>query len=115
MLRIELDVAPRLSPHLEQQLRTHLQHYQRLKQRQEALDAEVERWHGKIGDLSAESGQDVLDIDGFKVTHVAPNKSQFNRRKFIQMGGDLAVYDAAHETVPGTPYERITLPKEQPE
>ena len=112
MPRIGLDVVPRLTPQLEQQLRTHLQHYQRLKQRQEALKGEVERWHEKIIDMRKESGLRSIHLDGYTIG-LGKGRNKFDRRKFLSLGGDLGIYDASMTR--GKEVERITLPKEQPE
>lgn len=114
-LTLETTQETTLDARLEQQLRQEFRQYQVLKQRMAALETELQKRRDKIGALRAESGAKSLELDGFKTTLVEPQRRTFDRRKFVSLGGDLTVYDAAHETKPGTPYERITLPGDKPE
>ena len=115
MPRIGLDIAPQLDARLEQQLRQEFKLYQILKLKQARVELEVEAKRARIEKLREESGLAAIDLDGFKSQRVEPNRRQFNQRKFITLGGDLTIYNDAHEVVPGTPYERITLPKQESE
>ena len=43
-------------------------------------------------------------------TFVAPAKRVLDRKKFVQLGGDLALLDAAYVEQAVTPYVKVTCP-----
>lgn len=53
-----------------------------------------------------------LKIDGFGVRMISPVQNKFNKKKFVELGGNLAIYTSAHEQVPTKSYIKITVPGE---
>ena len=41
---------------------------------------------------------------------MAPIRKVLDRKKFVQLGGDLAILDQSYDNVPTKAYVRVTLP-----
>lgn len=102
-----------LKPALLTKLRRELRLYAELKTQLKAIALALDKHKGVIGAIREETGEQSLKLDGFSVTLVAPVRKQFNGAKFVQLGGDIGIYNEAHESVPGRPYDKITLPGEK--
>lgn len=100
----------KLAPALRKKLLTSLRTYAGLKSQIEVLESALKKQKGLIGALREETGEQSLALEGFKVTLVANIRKKFNPKKFVQLGGDLALYNEAHEDVPVRAFEKITLP-----
>ena len=59
--------------------------------------------------------QNGVKIEGFSVKHISPTRKKFQRKRFIDLGGDLAVYDAACPEVPTKSFTKINVPGERDE
>ena len=103
----------KLKPSVRQKLLNKLQAYARLHVQKKAIEAALEAQKAEIGKLRDETGEQSLSIAGFKVTLVAPIRHVFDAKKFVSLGGDLALYNNAHVDKPGRGYEKITLPGAQ--
>lgn len=99
-----------LSPKLAKQLDLECQVYLRLKKQQKALEAQIDESKAKLGAIRDDVGVESLERNGFKVTLVAGTHAKFNEKKFIALGGNLAIYKEAVEIKPSQPYEKITIP-----
>lgn len=99
-----------LKPALKRKLMTELRAYAAIKEQLKTLEHAADKHKDVIGKLREETGEQSLAIEGFKVTQVAPIRKKFNAKKFILIGGDISLFNEAHEDVPGKPFEKITLP-----
>ena len=70
----------------------------------------MDKIKAKVGDLRNETGEQSVELEGFRVTLVAPTRKKFNAKTFVKLGGDIDIYNQANEEVLSKPYEKITLP-----
>lgn len=101
---VKLEAATR------RKLMTELKTYQNLHAQKKALELAMDKIKAKVGVIRAETGEQSLELDGFKVTLVAPTRKKFNPKTFVKLGGDIDIYNQANEESLVTPYEKITLP-----
>lgn len=99
-----------LKPTVRRKLLTELKAYAGLKVQRDAIDAAMKNHRGTVEGLLSETGESSLSLDGFKTTLVAPVQKKLDRKKFIQLGGDIEILNAAHVETSGTPYVKITVP-----
>jgi len=59
--------------------------------------------------------QNGVRVEGFSLKHVAGTRRKFNRKKFVQLGGDVQIYDLARPTVPTKAFTSIRVPGEPEE
>ena len=102
-----------LKPSLVTKLRRELRLYAELKTQLKVIESVLDKHKGVIGAIREETGEQSLKLDGFLITLVAPIRKKFNAMKFVELGGDVAIYNQAHEDVSGKAYERITCPGEK--
>ena len=100
----------KLKPSVKAKLLKSLRAYAALHDQKKTLEHAMEGLKGTIGELREETGEQSIALDGFKITQIAGTRNVFNKKKFISLGGDLDLYNEAHDTVPSKPYEKITLP-----
>lgn len=58
-------------------------------------------------------GETHVSVDGVPLAWVCPTTSKLDQKKLIAQGVTFAQIEAATTISPGTPYLRITLPKER--
>ena len=104
-----------LKPTVRKKLLTALRTYAGLKSQEAALDLAKKKVRSEVGGILEEVGESTLKIDGYTATFVAPAKKVLDRKKFVQLGGDLALLDAAYVEQAVTPYVKLTMPKEHGE
>lgn len=75
-----------------------------------ALEATKDELKAKIALVREEAGVTSLTLDGYKTTVVAPVRSTLNIKKLFAMGVTEAMIKEATDVVPGTAYEKISLP-----
>ena len=81
--------------------------YDKLGEELDALNAEVEA-------LRETTGEGKLDLDGFKVTRMDGQRTRkLNKMKFVELGGDLDVLEAATEEKPKKAYTLISCPSKK--
>lgn len=100
-----------LTPKVAKKLTLELQVYQKARQEMKAAERRMEASKVKLGALRDELGVESLEHDGCKVTLVAGTHTKFNEKRFIALGGELAIYQQALETKPSKPYELVSVPK----
>lgn len=103
----------KLAPKLAAKLRLRLRAYAALKNQFDALKAAMEKAKGEIDGLRDETGEQSLSIDGYHVTLVAPIRKKFDPKRFVQLGGELEIYNQAQISVPGRPYTKVSCPGEK--
>jgi hypothetical protein len=102
-----------LKPTVRKKLLTELRTYLGLKEQDAAIDVAKKKCRGNIGAILEDVGESTLKIEGFTATFVAPAKRVLDRKKFVQLGGDLALLDAAYVEQAVTPYVKVTTPSEK--
>lgn len=105
----------KLEASVRRKLLTELKTYQSLHAQKKALELAMDKIKTKVGEIRNSTGEQSLELDGFKVTLVAPTRKKFNSKAFVKLGGDIDIYNQANEEVLSTPYEKITLPGEKGE
>ena len=100
-----------LKPTVRKKLLTALRTYAGLKDQEKVLEAAKKQVRGGIGAILEDVGESTLKVEGFTATFVAPAKKVLDRKKFVQLGGDLALLDAAYVEQAVTPYVKISCPK----
>lgn len=102
-----------LSPSIRTKLVTALRTYYRLKTQAKEIEVQLDHYKTVVACIREETGEMSLSVEGFTTSLVAPIRKVFNKKKFVSLGGDLALYEMAMDNVPSAPYEKISLPKEQ--
>src|SRR6267142_3452835 len=103
----------RLAPVLRKKLLTRLNVYAGLKAQRDAIDHAMKKAADEIGALRDETEEQSIKLEGFTVTLVAGHREKFNAKKFVQLGGDLAIYNQAKDLVPVKAYNRISTPNDK--
>lgn len=98
---------------LRRKLQTKLQAYAGLVEQRKVLDHAIKKASDELGELRDETGEMSLKLDGYTITLVASTYKKFNPKKFVSLGGDLAIYNQAVEERPKKPYNKISLPGEK--
>lgn len=99
-----------LSPSIRKRLLTALRTYTGLKDQEKALKLAKSKTRDLVGGVLEEVGESTLKIDGYTATFVAPTKKVLDRKKFVLLGGDLALLDAAYVDQPTLAYVKVTCP-----
>ena len=89
---------------------TKLRSYQALHAHKKMIEADMDKLKAEVGDIRNTTGEQSLELEGFKVTLVAPTRKKFNAKTFVKLGGDIDIYNQANEETLVTPYEKISLP-----
>jgi hypothetical protein len=100
----------KLKPAARQKLLTKLRSYQALHAHKKMIEADMDKLKAEVGILRNETGEQSIEIDGFRVTLVAPTRKKFNPKLYVKLGGDLDIYNQANEETLVAPYEKISLP-----
>jgi hypothetical protein len=102
-----------LKPALRRKLLIELRTFAELSSQLKALEHARETHKKNISALRDETGEQSLELEGYRMTLVAPIRKKFNSKKFVARGGDIELYNQSFDEVPGRPYERITCPGEK--
>ena len=102
-----------IAPRIKRKLLTALHEYATLKARRAALDAEMDTFKTEIGDIRESLGEEHLELDGFKVSHVQGFTKKLNHQTLIALGCAAAWIQEATENRPKKAYELITCPGER--
>ena len=100
-----------LSPKLRQALMTKLMAYRQLADQKKAVVAKLEKVTEELGVLRDEAEEMSVSLEGYgTVTLVAGTYKKFNPKKFVALGGNLAVYTEAVEEKPKAAFTKVTVP-----
>lgn len=99
-----------LKPAVRKRLLHELHEYARLAVERADIDTLMTKCRGIVEDIQIELEESTISIEGFKSTIVAPTRSVFDKKKYVQLGGRLDLIEAATSKVPGKSYVRITPP-----
>jgi len=100
----------KLKPTLRMKLLKALRTYGELRSQRKVIELAMDKHKAVISDLRDETGEQSLSLEGYTTTLVAPIRKKFNARKFVSLGGDIAIYNQAMDDVPSRAYEKITVP-----
>jgi len=100
----------KLEANIHRKLLTKLRSYQALHAHKKMIEADMDKLKAEVGDIRNTTGEQSLELEGFKVTLVAPTRKKFNAKTFVKLGGDIDIYNQANEETLVTPYEKISLP-----
>ncbi len=105
---VETEVV--LAPAVKKRLLTELKAYEMITDQIKTLEHAKDKHKANIGAIRAETDRESISVNGYKITLVANARKKFNEKKFITLGGDLALYNMAHDNVLSKPFEKITCP-----
>lgn len=110
-----LNTPLRLTSQLKYRLMQALQAYVSLQAQAKLIDESKRVQLSTIQDIHAELGVGTLEVEGFKSTFVAPVRRILDKKRFVALGGDLALLEQAMVDQPGTSYVKVTPPHWSPE
>jgi len=99
-----------LEPVMRRQLLIELRAFAAIKEQLVRLQHQSDAHKAAIGALRDETGAQTLSVEGFTISLVAPIRKVFNKKKFVLVGGDLALYEQAMDNVSSRAYDRISCP-----
>mgnify|MGYP001583975760 CR=1 FL=1 len=99
-----------IAPQLKRKLLLALKTYTELAAQAKVLALAKKKQSGIVEGIQTELGESSIDIDGYKSTIVAPIRKVFDKKKFITLGGNLDIYEAAMVDTPRRAYAKITAP-----
>lgn len=106
----------KLAPALKTKLTRKLKEYTTLKGQRDGIDAAMKKLSGEMGEIRDEAGTTSLKLDGVgTITLIASTFKKFNPKRYVSLGGDLAVYEQSIDIKPKKPYNKVTLPGEKAE
>lgn len=101
-----------LKPAIRKKLLVACRTYASLKDSEKVLELAKKQQRGVVQEVLEEVGETSLKLEGFTVTMVCPEKRVLDRKKFVQLGGDLALLDAAYVNQDVAPYVKVSVGKE---
>ena len=105
----------KLRPTVKRKLLTELRSYAALKSQLDTLKHAMDKIKDTVQHIREETGEPALALDGFKITHVCPQRSTLDHKKLIELGCAAAWITEATVTKPTKDYERISCPGEKAE
>ena len=106
-------VEVKLKPSLKRKLLNELTAYHALHTQLKAIEAQMAAHKVTLEACVIESGEQSLELEGFKTTLVFPVRSKLDKRLFVQQGGTLAQLENATVATPAKHYLLITVPGAQ--
>lgn len=101
-----------IKPALKRRMRTELKALATVKEQIAALESRLATHRESIEECLIETGEQSLSLDGYKVTLVQPITSRLDKQKLVTLGVTTAQIEMATIVSPGTPYIKVTLPKQ---
>src|SRR5579859_6957142 len=110
----------RISTALKSKLMKRLRVYDQLNAQKQATKAAMDKIKGKVENLFLDADefdalQNGVKVEGFALKHVSGTRRKFNRKKFIDLGGSVEIYDMARPHVPTKAFMSIRVPGESEE
>lgn len=101
-----------IEPRLKLKLQTKLRAYAALVAEKKALKLRMEKAAEELVALRDETGELSISLEDYgSITYVGGQTyKKFNPKKFVLLGGNLAVYTEAVENKPKKSFEKITVP-----
>ena len=104
-----------LTPSIRRKLITELKLYQELRLQLKTIEHAIDRHRNLIGQIRDDTGEQSIALEGFTVTLVAPVRKKFDAKKYVLLGGDLEIYNAANVDTPSKAYDKISCPNDRME
>lgn len=101
-----------IKPMLRRKLLSELKAYAELKANVKVLEHAMEGHKTTISAIREVTGEDAIELDGFKVTHVTPTRTTLSKEKLLQAGVTMAQIEAATETKAIKAFDKISIPGE---
>jgi vacuolar-type H+-ATPase subunit D/Vma8 len=99
-----------LSPKLRQALQNKLTLYKTLNEQKKVLKAKMDALTEELGLLRDEAEEMSVSLEGYgTVTLVAGTYKLFNKKRYVSLGGELAIYEQAMEDKPRKAYNKVTV------
>ena len=99
----------KLSPSVRKKLLLAFKVYAELAQQKKAIKLAMEKQTRILAEVREDLGEESISIDGNTTTLVAGLYKKFNPKKFVSLGGELALYEQAVEEKPKKAYEKVTV------
>ena len=99
----------KLSPSVRKRLLTAFNVYAELAAQKKAIRLAMDKQVAVLATIREDLGEESISIDGNTTTLVAGLYKKFNAKKFVSLGGELALYEAAVEEKPKRAYEKVTV------
>ncbi len=103
-------VEIKLKPSLKRKLLNELQAYAALHAQLKAIEAQMAAHKATLEECVIESGEQSIELEGFKTTLVFPVRSKLDKKLFVQQGGTLAQLENATVSTPSKHYLLVTVP-----
>jgi hypothetical protein len=102
----------KLRPQVRAKLLSKLQTYAQLKAEMKALEDALGELKGEIGEIRASTGEQSIELEGFKVSEVRGVHTSIDEKKLLTWI-TTAQLEQAKVTKPRKAYEKISLPEEK--
>ena len=99
-----------IAPQIKRKLLLALKTYTELAAQAKVLALAKKKQGSIVEGIQTELGESSIDIDGYKSTIVAPIRKVLDKKKFIALGGNLDIYEAAMVDTPSRAYAKISAP-----
>ncbi len=99
----------KIEPKLKKKLLGKLSALAGLREQKAAIEHAIRKVTDELGEMRDETGAMSINVDGSTITLVASTYRKFNPKRFVALGGDLSIYNAATEEHPRKPFNKITL------
>lgn len=99
----------KLSPGVRKKLIQAFRLYAELAQQKKAVALAMEKQVRILAEVREELGEESLTLEGNTTTLVAGLYRKFNPKRFVSLGGDLALYEQAVESKPKRAFEKVTV------
>lgn len=103
-------VEVRLKPSVRRLLLNELQAYATLHAHIKELEEQEKGLVANIRAIREETGEEALELEGFKIRNVPGQVSYLDKQLFVQLGGSLEQLANATRSKPKKAYERISVP-----
>jgi len=102
-----------LAPRLKRKLLTELHAYGELKLQLDGLKTAMDGHKAVIEKLRAETDEQSIEVDGYKITLVQPaGRVSLDRKKLLEAGVLMSQIEAGSVTKPVKPYTKVSVPGE---
>ena len=105
--------AVTLKPRQQRELSLELHAYAEVQAELRVLREVIELHKATVLKLLEELGVEQLELEGFLATIVRPQRNVLDKKKFVELGGNLQELANATSKVPSTSYLLITPPQEK--
>jgi hypothetical protein len=113
MLMQEATVETALDPTVKARLQEELHAYYATKAERDGCEARLNHIRATIDVLREATGQAQLDVDGVKLSLVAPVRRTLDVKKLVTAGVTMDLINMCYKETATKPYTKITAPGER--